>query len=154
MCAISLCTRGALDAWSRRRSTAALGGNVTRSGVSRLAAAWSTAQRAFDRGDLPAHEWKTIFAVQRLAERRPAELWQLILDVMATRPGPEVRDILAAGPLEDLIQNFGEQMLPDIEARAKADADFAELLRGVWIDEPKNATEKRYVELGCVVVAA
>jgi hypothetical protein len=28
MCAISLCTRGALDTWSRRRSTAALGGSV------------------------------------------------------------------------------------------------------------------------------
>ena len=28
MCAISLCTRGALDAWSRRRSTAALGDTV------------------------------------------------------------------------------------------------------------------------------
>src|SRR5690349_12228372 len=28
MCAISLCTRGALDTWSRRRSTAALGDKV------------------------------------------------------------------------------------------------------------------------------
>ena len=28
MCLISLCTRGALDTWSRGRSTAALGGNV------------------------------------------------------------------------------------------------------------------------------
>jgi hypothetical protein len=127
---------------------------VTRNGVSRLAAAWSRAQQAFDRGDLPAHEWKGIFAVQRLAEKRPTELWQLILDVTATRPGPEVRDILAAGPLEDLIQNFGEEMLPEIEARAQADSYFADLLRGVWVDEPKNAVQRRYVELGCVVVAA
>ena len=28
MCVISLCTRGALDTWSRGRSTAALGGNI------------------------------------------------------------------------------------------------------------------------------
>jgi hypothetical protein len=28
MCVTSLCTRGALDTWSRRRSTAALGGNL------------------------------------------------------------------------------------------------------------------------------
>ena len=127
---------------------------MTRGGVSRLAAAWSRAQQAFNRGDLPAHEWKAIFAVQRLAEKRPTELWQLILDVTATRPGPEVRDILAAGPLEDLIQNFGEQMLPEIEARAQADRYFADLLRSVWVGEPKTAVQRRYVELGCVVVAA
>ena len=30
MCVISLCTRGALDTWSRGRSTAALGGNLKR----------------------------------------------------------------------------------------------------------------------------
>jgi len=30
MCGISLCTRGALDAWSRGRGTAALGGNLKR----------------------------------------------------------------------------------------------------------------------------
>jgi hypothetical protein len=127
---------------------------MTEQGVSRLAAAWSKAEEAHVRGKVSPQEWQVIFAVQRLGDARPAELWRFVRDVLALSPGPEVCEILAAGPLEDLVRNFGELMLPEVEAEVLVNAEFARLLRGVWIPPPQDVVAKRYAELGCVVVAA
>lgn len=127
---------------------------MTKLGVSRLAEAWRTAQEAYDRGDINSSQWQAIFAVQRLADQDAETLWGLITEVLSLRPKEEVLEILAAGPLEDLISEFGAEMLSQIEARAETDEVFRALLSGVWIRTPTDAVGRRYEALGCSVVAA
>ena len=124
---------------------------MSKLGVTRLAEAWSAAQSAYERGEIDSRQWKTIFAVQRLVDRDATLLWELIVDVLSLAPPPEVLEILAAGPLEDLIRNHGAEALSRIEKLAGEDTQFRELLRGVWISTPVDQVTKRYEELGCTV---
>ena len=127
---------------------------MTEKGVSRLAAAWSDAQIAYERGDISDREWKYVFSVMQLREKNSTILWEVIQRILELDPIPEVRGILVAGPLEDLICEFGSEMLPTIEAKVAEDSEFAALLKGVWLRQSDDPVTKRYVELGCVTVAA
>ena len=126
---------------------------MTARGVHRLAEAWAKAQDAYDRGDISQHQWKIIYAVQRLSERRHyRELWKLIVDVFSSDPSPAVTEILAAGPLEDLIWEDGAEVLPEIEALAARNATFVDLLSGVWLPRATDPVTRRYEALGCTLV--
>lgn len=123
-------------------------------GVQRLAEAWARAQLAHDAGTTSPEQWKAIFAVQRLASREsPDLLWQVVLEVLCTDPPLEVQEILAAGPLEDLIENFGAEMVDRIASEAARNPVFADLLPRVWIPKSDDPITRRYIELGCDVVA-
>jgi len=123
-------------------------------GVQRLAEAWAQAQLAHDAGTISPVQWKAIFAVQRLAFREsPDLLWHIVLEVVRTDPPLEVQEILAAGPLEDLIQDFGAEMVDRIASEAASNPAFANLLPRVWIPKSDDPITRRYIELGCDVVA-
>src|SRR5262252_3960714 len=119
-------------------------------GVQRLAAAWQQAQVAYDAGSITEAQWKSIFAVQSLAgpHKKPQLLWEVICEVLRTSPPLEVEEILAAGPLEDLICVFGAEMLERIEVEASRNPRFASLLPRVWIRKADDEVTRRYIELG------
>jgi hypothetical protein len=124
------------------------------SGVKRLAEAWSQAQLAYEAGEITENQWKAIFAVHRLADRdEPDLLWQFVLEVLRTSPPVQVQEILAAGPLEDLIQDFGSEMIDRIASEAAVNSIFASLLPRVWIPRADDPVTQRYIELGCDIVA-
>jgi hypothetical protein len=57
--------------------------------------------------------------------------------MQTSRPGrslisEEVLGVLAAGPLEDLIHDKGDDFIERIELLARRDPAFRLLLRGVW----------------------
>ena len=125
---------------------------MTEEGIKRLAHAWKKAQESFDRGDFSEEEWMIIKAVQRLPDNRPEELWELIVKIVELGPGPDVTDILSAGPLEDLITFHGEQMLPRVEALANESRLFRELLQGVWLNDSDGPFVRSYAKLGCSIM--
>jgi hypothetical protein len=62
----------------------------------------------------------------------PEDTWQVILAVLSLGPSDEVIGILAAGPLEDLIQEHGPGFVERIETEARRNPVFRQLLGGVW----------------------
>ena len=60
------------------------------------------------------------------------EYFEAILEVLRRNPGDKVLAVLAAGPLEDLINHHGPQYIDRIEAESKTNPQFRRLLGGVW----------------------
>jgi len=70
--------------------------------------------------------------VRDLLDREPEELWKFILLVHRKDQSPAIQQILAAGPLEDLLAKHGQIFIERIEHEAATDPAFALLLGGVW----------------------
>lgn len=60
------------------------------------------------------------------------DCWCGVLAVLSRNPPQEVIGVLAAGPLEDLIDDFGPQFIDRVEDEAKRNVAFRHLLGGVW----------------------
>jgi hypothetical protein len=61
--------------------------------------------------------------------------WRFILVAYPKEMSRRVFSILAAGPLEDLLADFGNEYIDRVELLARQDPKFNDLLGGVW----KNA---------------
>jgi hypothetical protein len=62
----------------------------------------------------------------------PDRTLRIILLILSKDDSAEVVEILAAGPMEDLLDGYGEQMIGKVEAEARSNPKFANLLGGVW----------------------
>ncbi|KAB7768787.1 DUF6869 domain-containing protein [Xanthomonas maliensis] len=60
------------------------------------------------------------------------DCWAAILEVLSRNPPELVVGVLAAGPLEDLIDRYGPEFIERIELQARRDPAFRHLLGGVW----------------------
>jgi hypothetical protein len=60
------------------------------------------------------------------------QAWLAILEVLSRSPSQEVIGILAAGPLEDLVEDWGIEFVDRIEHEARRNSAFRYLLGGVW----------------------
>jgi hypothetical protein len=65
-------------------------------------------------------------------ETTPADSLKAILTILNLDPPDKLVGILAAGPLEDLIENTGVEVIDEIEALARQNPSFRYLLGGVW----------------------
>jgi hypothetical protein len=82
------------------------------------------------------NEAETFWAFEelsRLVKDDPTRAWAVILRVLeSAQQNQEVLDNLAAGPLESLLVYHGIGIIEWVEAQAKSDLRFKELLLGVW----------------------
>ena len=62
----------------------------------------------------------------------PWDCWKAILCILAMNPPDKVIGNLAAGPLEDLIEQCGEEFIDMVELEAHRNPSFRHLLGGVW----------------------
>jgi hypothetical protein len=60
------------------------------------------------------------------------DCFKAILAVLPMDPPKNVIAVLAAGPLEDLIEYCGKEVIEDIELQARRNPAFKHLLGGVW----------------------
>ena len=67
-----------------------------------------------------------------LEDDHPEICWEVILEVLHREPSQRVLGVLAAGPLEDLIDKHGPEYIEKIEKEAKVNPTFMHLLGGVW----------------------
>ncbi len=70
--------------------------------------------------------------VTDLVTRSPTEGLRITMDLIHAAPSTEALMYVAAGPLEDLLSEFGEDVIADIAALAPEDAKLGLALRGVW----------------------
>ena len=66
-----------------------------------------------------------------------------ILEKIDATPENKVFDILAAGPLEDLLYEHGNIVIDKIEILARTNPKFRKLLNGVWDNELKQSIKDR-----------
>jgi len=97
--------------------------------------AWAAAFiRAQQNPELLKKEW---WAVEKFmspgSKGAPmSDCWKTILAVLAQDPPEKVISVLAAGPLEDLIDACGEAIITEVEQEARRNPAFKHLLGGVW----------------------
>lgn len=67
-----------------------------------------------------------------LRQNEPELVWQLILEILRRNSSGKIQEVLSAGPLEDLLAEYGEAVIEKVEAEARSNPIFAKLLGGVW----------------------
>ena len=76
-----------------------------------------------------------LWAIDRLDDigrLQPELCWQLILEILDRTVSDLQRVSLAAGPLEDLLNRYGNDFIDRVEAVAGQNEKFRELLPGIW----------------------
>src|SRR5450755_1670546 len=105
---------------------------LSESDIASLATAWVRYWKAPD----GSAEKESLFWVSGkewdLVSDSPADGWRLILAVLRFDGSTQIREVLAAGPLEDLLVKHGDAMIESVEHEARHDPAFASLLGGVW----------------------
>ncbi|WP_425599522.1 DUF6869 domain-containing protein [Xanthomonas phaseoli] len=96
--------------------------------------AWASAYIACQQDGSRANENHRLWwAVERFMDAPGSEeSWAAILAILAKNPPSSVIGVLAAGPLEDLIQDSGLRYIERIELEARRNPGFRHLLGGVW----------------------
>lgn len=106
---------------------------MTESDIWRIAIDWirfnaakRNSQEQFDTA------WATTKALDFVLDGHYEELWNLILVIHSLDQSDKIREVLSAGPVEDLLGQSGERFISRIEEKAKSDPSFAKVLGGVW----------------------
>jgi hypothetical protein len=87
--------------------------------------------------------WWSVERFMQLTDRERAEdAWTTILEVLSRTRAEEALGILAAGPLEDLISEWGPSFIDRIETEARRNPAFQALLRGVWKSGDPSVCER------------
>jgi hypothetical protein len=99
--------------------------------------AWASAYIAAEEQPASAKpvspHWWAMERFMNLYEISQAEdAWSAILEVLSMEPSQQVVGMLAAGALEDLIEDWGPQFIERIELQARQNPAFRHLLGGVW----------------------
>ena len=77
--------------------------------------------------------WWAIERFMPMVSKIDAEdCWLCILEILKLSPSEEVLAVLAAGPLEDLIDDHGPVFIDRIETESRRNPAFRHLLGGVW----------------------
>jgi len=111
--------------------------------IHKLAEAWIKHTHAFkedQNADEFAWAWDKTFDLRC---NDPESLWKLILEISGLDQSIVVSEILAAGPLEDLLSNYGQDYIAIVEKTAQEDPSFASLLGGVWKNTMTNEVWER-----------
>ena len=101
--------------------------------IERWASAYIEAQQdpTLLKGDHPL--WWAVQKFMPGTDRAPPDdCWAVILEVLSRNPPDKVISVLAAGPLEDLIDDHGPEFIERIEIESRRNPSFRNLLGGVW----------------------
>lgn len=107
----------------------------------RIVDAWIAAQDLEQ--DAPEYDpsnWAIQLVIRWHTRYKPKQLWRLIVAVLERDVSEEVLGMIAAGPLEDLLSDWGQDYIERVEELARTNEKFRHLLRGVygWTQMPKD----------------
>ena len=81
-----------------------------------------------------------------LPDKNPELLWELIQKIINTEKNENILDNLAAGPIEDLMCNYGEEIIERVKKEAKENVIFKKCIQGVWLDSNDTPVYKQFYE--------
>jgi hypothetical protein len=109
------------------------GGVVTEEDLNKLADAWVRHRQApNDSEEYSETFWAMEEESDLFFDGKSEELWRLILKIHERDHSIAVQQVLSAGPIENLLSEFGEQYIARVEDKARNDPAFAKVLGGVW----------------------
>jgi hypothetical protein len=83
--------------------------------------------------------------LNKLCNADPVRALHIVALIAQTDSSDPVMEVLAAGPLENLLVKHGGALIDQIEDLAKKDTVFRKLLGGVWQRETDNSVWERVV---------
>ena len=99
--------------------------------IEALANAWLAQYDSGESAKDAAHSW-AFGTLYDLCSDAPDVAWAVTEAILRHELTPHLKSVVAAGPIEQLLAEHGEQIIERIENRARADAGFKALLGGVW----------------------
>lgn len=119
-----------------------------------MAKSWATVYSVdFGSAQFNEDEWLPIFKEVQTLSRDAEALWLFVLEVFHIELSKQALEMLAVGPLEDLVQDHGRLVIDRIELEARRDKEFAALLSKVWVSNSDDPVTQRFIRLGCQPVA-
>lgn len=113
---------------------------------------WATSYISFEEKPTPKNDddpaWWPVRQFYELVHEKPELCWDAILKILESTSNEEILSGLAAGPLEDLIEEHGPAFIERIEREALQNAKFKKLLRGVWKSSTEQIWERILVARG------
>lgn len=97
-----------------------------------LVSGWIRYHHAAHAGMQSQADFSPVDQVMELVSSQPEDAWAFVLAVLHEDASDCIQGNLAAGPLEDLLVNFGEEIIERVEQEASVNPAFAHLLGGVW----------------------
>lgn len=83
-----------------------------------------------------ADEWWAWEEVGRMVDEDPLSAFSLLLEIVDATSSEEELERVAAGHLEELIQDHGIELIKEIERAAAASPEFRKALSGIWLENP------------------
>ncbi len=120
---------------------------MTNAELESVAEGWIRYQLAAEGSTEQAEDWNSVSTVFDIRAGDPNLLWQLILAIHSRNQSDEVRCVLSAGPLEDLLVDHGTTFIEVVEQQANDDPGFASLLRGVYRRSMTGDVWRRVMEI-------
>lgn len=81
-------------------------------------------------------DWWACESIEEAVAHEPVRAWGLLLAVIAREPNDAVLQAIAAGPLEDLMNEQDNEFFEHVVEEAKRNRRLARALSGTWIDSP------------------
>ena len=107
----------------------------------RIVDAWISAQDVeHDAPEYDPSNWAIQLVIRWHIRDKPKQVWRLIVAVLERDVSEEVLGMIAAGPLEDLLSDWGPDYIECVEEFARTNEKFRGLLPGVygWIRMSKD----------------
>jgi hypothetical protein len=101
------------------------------------------AQKGLDQEDIWA-----LFCVDDIIRKHADLGLDFVLAVLSKKPENYVIEILAAGPLEDILATHGQAIISRVEDEARCSPEFRNLLGGVWQNRMSDDIWKRVLTAG------
>src|ERR1700724_2176028 len=81
---------------------------------------------------LARHPPALVAGMGRNTHSDPERAWELTLSLVAKASNPRTLSYVAAGPMEDLLNNHGSAVIDRVEIAARRDSKFRLALCDVW----------------------
>jgi hypothetical protein len=121
--------------------------SMTKAELDSVAEGWIRYQLAAGGSTEQAKDWEFVSTAFDIRAGDPNLLWQLILAIHSRDQSDEVRCVLSAGPLQDLLVYHGATFIETLEQQAKHDPGFGSLLRGVYRNSMSDDVWRRVTEI-------
>jgi hypothetical protein len=104
---------------------------MTQDAIAELADAWIRYSQAPE-DSAESGDFDLAMKFHDIEYHQPEILWAMILAIHSRDQSIHIKEVLSAGPLENLLALHGDGFIDRVESEAQRDPSFAKLLGGVW----------------------
>ena len=112
----------------------------------KLITTWINANKADSDSQIYNDNFWAIEEFIDLPDKNPELLWSLIQDIINSENDEALLANLAAGPIEDLMCSYGEELIDRVKKEARTNITFKKCIQGVWLNSNDTSVYKMFYE--------